>query len=100
MITCLQLNSRENFSIAVGDGSRQSAQAMWSILAVVQPPERLRAFPKARRARRKTWMAGAGMRQRWKEDDGTIFEWGYQHGHIEMYDWRGKHVSGFDAGSG
>ena len=45
-------------------------------------------------------MAGAGMRQRWKEDDGTIFEWGYQHGHIEMYDWRGKHVSGFDAGSG
>ena len=45
-------------------------------------------------------MAGAGMRQRWKDEDGTIFEWDYQHGHVEVYDWRGKHVGAFDAESG
>ena len=45
-------------------------------------------------------MAGAGMRQRWKDDHGTIFEWDCQHGHVEMYDRRGKHLGGFDAESG
>ena len=45
-------------------------------------------------------MAGAGMRQRWKGDDGTIFEPDDQHGHAEVYDKRGNHAGGFDAGSG
>lgn len=45
-------------------------------------------------------MAGASLRQRWKDDDGNIFEWDYQHGHVEVYDRRGNHVGGFDAESG
>ena len=71
-----------------------------TILAVVQPPTVLKGFPTARRAKRKTWMSGAGMRQRWKDDDGTIFEWDYQHGHVEVYDKRGKHIGVFDAENG
>ncbi len=45
-------------------------------------------------------MAGAGMRQRWKDDDGTIFEWDHQHGHVEMYDKGGHHLGGFHTESG
>ncbi len=39
------------------------------------------------------------MRTRWKDDD-WIYEWDYQHGHVERYDSRGNHVGGFDADSG
>ena len=45
-------------------------------------------------------MPGAGMRQRWKDEDGTIFEWDYQHGHLEVFDRRGKHLGGFDPDTG
>ena len=29
-----------------------------------------------------------------------ILEWDYQHGHVEMYDARGKHLGGHDAVTG
>jgi hypothetical protein len=42
----------------------------------------------------------AWVRARWKTIDGRIFEWDYQHGHVEMYDRRGEHLGGFDAITG
>ena len=40
------------------------------------------------------------MRARWKDDDGTIYEWDHQHGHVERYDPRGNHLGGYDAEDG
>lgn len=68
-------------------------------LAVVFPPKELKGFPEATRKHAKTPRPGGGLRARWK-DDGSIYEWDYQHGHVERYDRRGNHVGGFDADSG
>ena len=31
-------------------------------------------------------MPGGGLRQRWKSRSGTIYEWDYQQGRVEVYD--------------
>lgn len=43
---------------------------------------------------------GGGLRKRWKDYDGTIYEWDYQHGNVEVYDSQGWHkgVFSFPAG--
>jgi len=67
-------------------------------IAVVHPPtdDRLPGFPRAVRVRSKTFFA-AGLRRRWKEPDGgTIYEWDYRHGTVEVYDARGHHRGEFD----
>src|SRR5687767_11605444 len=62
----------------------------------VPPPKVLPAFPEAKRAQPKTWVSGGGgMRIRWKDRD-YIYEWDYQHGHVERYDLRGKPLGAFD----
>jgi hypothetical protein len=63
----------------------------------VLPPEDdiLPGFPKARRVKPKTPYAG-GKRRRWKDPDGTIYEWDYQHGRVEKYNHRGEHLGEFD----
>jgi hypothetical protein len=43
---------------------------------------------------------GGPMRLRWKDDDGTIYEWDSQHGRLEKYDSRGRHLGEFDVNSG
>jgi len=40
------------------------------------------------------------MRKRWKDSDGTIYEWDYQHGAVEKYDKRGMHQGEFDPDTG
>ena len=69
---------------------------------VVSPPsdDVLPGFPQAIKARRKTRMPGGTMRRRWKQPDGTILEWDYQHGHIELYNDRGVHRGSFDPQTG
>jgi hypothetical protein len=59
----------------------------------------LRAFPRARRVRGKTPFA-SGIRRRWRDPDGTIYEWDYQHGTVEVYDRRGFHLGEFDPETG
>jgi len=59
-------------------------------------PKLLAAFPKARWARSKTLMKGGGKRPRWKEPDGTIYEWDSQHGAVEKYTKHGIHLGEFD----
>ena len=65
------------------------------------PPKELAAFPDAKVAPRKTSVkGGGGLRKRWKTHAGEIFEWDSQHGTVEKYNKRGKHLGEFDAETG
>ena len=63
-------------------------------MAYIPAPERLPAFPDAERTEPK------GRRRRWINDKGQIFEWDYQHGTVEMYDHRGRHLGELDPDTG
>jgi hypothetical protein len=39
---------------------------------------------------------GGGLRKRWKDAEGNIYEWDSQHGRLEKYDKRGRHLGEFD----
>jgi len=43
---------------------------------------------------------GTRLRRRWKTDDGIILEWDYQHGTVEAYNRRGRHIGEFDPSTG
>ncbi|EPJ84035.1 S-type Pyocin [Pseudomonas sp. CFII64] len=65
------------------------------------PPRGLTAFPDAKIAPRKTTIqGGGGLRKRWKSKEGLIFEWDSQHGAVEKYNKRGKHLGEFDPETG
>lgn len=68
----------------------------------VSPPPELPAFPRAKDARRKTPnQGGGGLRKRWKDPDGTIYEWDRQHGTVETYSRNGlRHLGEYDPGTG
>ncbi|UZE13287.1 S-type pyocin domain-containing protein [Pseudomonas sp. B21-053] len=57
------------------------------------PPKSLPAFPDAVLVRKK------GNRKRW-ESKKRIYEWDYQHGAVEVYNWDGDHLGEFDAKTG
>ncbi|MFQ6574732.1 colicin E3/pyocin S6 family cytotoxin [Pseudomonas sp. UM16] len=64
-------------------------------------PDSLPAFPEAKWAKSKTSVqGGGGLRPRWKSKDGTIYEWDFQHGAVEKYNKRGKHLGEFDHETG
>ena len=66
------------------------------------PRRRLPAFPNAEPVRPKTpRTGGAGLRRRWRDPQaGRIYEWDSQHGTVEAYDDRGRHLGEFDPSSG
>ena len=66
------------------------------------PPRRmLSGFPEARIDRPKTPRAqGGGLRKRWRDREGRIYEWDYQHGTVEVYDRQGRHIGEFDPFTG
>lgn len=66
----------------------------------VPAPVFLPAFPETQRVRGKTALPGGGLRQRWKSQTGTIYEWDYLHGRVEAYAKRGRHIGEFDPNSG
>lgn len=57
------------------------------------PPKNLPAFPDAIRVKNK------GKRRRW-ESKKRIYEWDYQHGAVEVYNWALEHLGEFDAQTG
>jgi hypothetical protein len=57
------------------------------------PPKTLSAFPDAIPVQTK------GSRKRW-ESKKRIYEWDYQHGAVEVYNWAGDHLGEFDAKTG
>ncbi|WET08196.1 colicin E3/pyocin S6 family cytotoxin [Pseudomonas sp. D3] len=64
-------------------------------------PDFLPAFPDAKWAKSKTSVQGGGaLRPRWKSRNGTIYEWDFQHGAVEKYNKRGKHLGEFDHETG
>jgi hypothetical protein len=63
-------------------------------------PDTFPAFPDAKWAPPKTRMKGGGLRPRWKDRAGTIYEWDFQHGALEKYNKRGKHLGEYDHTSG
>jgi hypothetical protein len=75
-------------------------QVSVNVISHCVPPKILPGFPHAWRAGAKTPRPGGGLRARWRDVDGKILEWDYQHGHVEMYDKWGKHIGAFDAYSG
>lgn len=79
-------------------GQQQAQQQQGGIAAA---PEALAAFPDARRAPSKTGVqGGGGLRRRWKDGSGNIYEWDSQHGTVEKYDGRGKHLGEFNPTTG
>ena len=62
---------------------------------MVPAPRSLRAFPNAERVKPKSG------RHRWFDaESGHIYEWDYQHGRVERYDRRGRHLGEFDPETG
>lgn len=56
-------------------------------------------FPTPVPVRPKTGFPG-GLRRRWRDGDGNIYEWDYQHGTVEKYDTNGRHLGDFDPDTG
>nr|WP_243647943.1 colicin E3/pyocin S6 family cytotoxin [Cricetibacter osteomyelitidis] len=46
------------------------------------------------------FQGGSSLRARWKDKDGRIYEWDSQHGALEVYNKRGKHLGEFDYKTG
>jgi hypothetical protein len=64
-------------------------------------PRELEAFPDTTRAPRKTPVqGGGGLRQRWKDSKGRIYEFDRQEDAVEVYTKRGKHLGEFDHRTG
>lgn len=78
-----------------------SARAQQQVGGIAAAPDTLPAFPDARRVASKTGVqGGGGMRRRWKDAAGNIYEWDSQHGRVEKYDAGGKHQGEFDPNTG
>jgi hypothetical protein len=64
-------------------------------------PSKVPGIPGLRRARPKTPVqGGGGLRKRWTDRDGNIYEWDSQHGALEKYDGNGKHLGEYDPQTG
>lgn len=67
----------------------------------IPSPKSLKAFPEATLVKSKTKIQGGrGLRRRWKDPDGTIYEWDSRHGRVEKYNSRGDHLGEFDPETG
>jgi tetratricopeptide (TPR) repeat protein len=86
----------DNFERFVGD-----ERGSIGLIGKYKPaPKMPKAFKNLQITRRKTPGPGGGLRKRWKDNKGNIFEWDSQHGRIEKYNKKGKHLGEFDADSG
>ena len=66
-----------------------------------KPPDVPSGFPGLVEVKAKTTVRGGGMRRkRWKDKKGNIYEWDYQHGTVEKYNKRGRHLGEFDSDTG
>lgn len=64
-------------------------------------PPSLPAMPGLSRADPKTSIrGGGGLRKRWTDRKGNIYEWDYLHGELEVYNKRGKHTGVVDPATG
>ena len=67
----------------------------------IVPPKEFPAFPELKIVRSKTPIMNSGqLRKRWKDGKGYLYEWDYQHGKLEKYNKRGRHLGEFDVVTG
>jgi hypothetical protein len=72
-----------------------------TVTEYIPPPKDIPGIPGAKWAKPKTPVqGGGGLRRRWKDKRGNIYEWDYQEGHVEKYNPRGKHQGAFDPNTG
>ena len=65
------------------------------------PKGPLAAFPTAKRGSPKTSVqGGGGLRPRWRDSEGFIYEWDRQHGALEKFNKRGHHLREFNPETG
>lgn len=71
-------------------------------MSYIPAPNVLIAFPDAQLVRAKTvsQRKPLKLRKRWKDSQGNIYEWDYQHGTVEKYDRSGKHLGEFHPETG
>ena len=70
-----------------------------NIIGYIPPPKTkdLKGFPGLTKDKRKTPnQGGGGLRKRWKDEKGNIYEWDSRHGALEKYDKQGWHLGQFD----
>ena len=64
-------------------------------------PKGLTAFPDAVRDKSKNSVkGGGGLRRRWRDRKGRIYEWDSENGRVELYDKQGKHLGEFNPETG
>lgn len=90
----LSTRPMDNADQRPASGVRNQAVNQW-----VAPPRELPGFPDAERAKPKTRFGG-GLRKRWVDSHGLIYEWDYQHGTVEVYDSRGGHIGEYNPMTG
>lgn len=72
------------------------------VFLMVRPaPRELPGFKGLRITKSKTPVqGGGGLRRRWKDKKGNIYEWDYKKGTVEKYNKRGKHQGEYDPNTG
>ncbi|NMH60975.1 colicin E3 [Alteromonas sp. MYP5] len=74
---------------------------MDSSLKYIPPPKEIDGINGLKSAKPKTAIqGGGGLRKRWKDKKGNIYEWDSQHGTVEKYNKQGKHLGEFDPNTG
>jgi len=67
----------------------------------IPAPKILIAFPDAQPVKPKTPIqGGGGLRKRWKDLTGNIYEWDSRHGTVEKYNKKGKHLGEYSPETG
>ncbi len=69
-------------------------------MSYIPAPKLLKAFPEAQPVKPNPVQGGGGLRKRWKDQDGNIYESDSRHGTVEKYDRRGRHLGEFEPDTG
>lgn len=65
------------------------------------PPKDIEGISGLERAKPKTPVqGGGGLRKRWKDKEGNIYEWDSENGTLEKYNKKGKHLGEFNPKNG
>jgi hypothetical protein len=84
----IQKDQRQKQSLVNGSQAATPApnKSQNSILEYEIPPKIPSGMPDLSPVKPKTPIQnGGGLRKRWKDKDGNIYEWDYQHGEVEKY---------------
>ncbi|MGG8408213.1 colicin E3/pyocin S6 family cytotoxin [Streptomyces sp. 12297] len=91
----------DGLGMALRNAKDRSNASQKVVTGPAATPKNLPAFPGAKRAKSKTSVqGGGGLRARWKDAKGNIYEHDRQHDTVEKYDKNGKHLGEYDYNTG